>query len=142
MLDNEICSPTNKRTPWNKGKLIGARPPLRPKHVWSIRTRLLLEGGRIRHSRHHSSAESSSSVGGRLAWRRGIRRQDQFRVVDDVADIFVVADEAHPAFCLLQPHQIAGLHRRSILVDRDHLAAIEHAAGHDKAREVARHESR
>ena len=47
MRDNEICSPTNKRTPWNKGKLIGARPPLRPKHVWSIRTRLLLEG-RIR----------------------------------------------------------------------------------------------
>jgi len=47
MPDNEICSPTNKRTPGNKGKLIGARPPLRPKHVWSIRTRLLLEG-RIR----------------------------------------------------------------------------------------------
>jgi hypothetical protein len=21
------------RTPWNKGKLIGAKPPLRPKHV-------------------------------------------------------------------------------------------------------------
>ena len=32
------------RTPWNKGKLIGAKPPLRPKHVWSIRTRLLVEG--------------------------------------------------------------------------------------------------
>jgi integrase len=47
MPDNEHCSPSNKRTPWNKGKLIGARPPLRPKHVWSIRTRLLLEG-RIR----------------------------------------------------------------------------------------------
>jgi integrase len=44
MSDNENCAPTNKRTPWNKGKLIGARPPLRPKHVWSIRTRLLLEG--------------------------------------------------------------------------------------------------
>ena len=44
MPDNEICSPTNERTPWNKGKLIGARRPLRPKHVWSIRTRLLLEG--------------------------------------------------------------------------------------------------
>lgn len=26
------------RTPWNKGKLIGPKPPLRPKHVWSIRT--------------------------------------------------------------------------------------------------------
>jgi integrase len=32
------------RTPWNKGKLIGAKPPLRPKHVWSIRTRLMVEG--------------------------------------------------------------------------------------------------
>jgi integrase len=45
MSDNEACllkSPT--RTPWNKGKLIGAKPPLRPKHVWSIRTRLMIEG--------------------------------------------------------------------------------------------------
>src|ERR687897_2028817 len=32
------------RKPWNKGKLIGAKPPLRPKHVWAIRTRLLIEG--------------------------------------------------------------------------------------------------
>jgi integrase len=47
MPENENCSPTTKRTPWNKGKLIEARPPLRLKHVWSIRTRLLLEG-RIR----------------------------------------------------------------------------------------------
>src|SRR5690348_592682 len=45
MPDNEACllkSPS--RTPWNKGKLIGAKPPLRPKHVWSIRTRLMIEG--------------------------------------------------------------------------------------------------
>ena len=32
------------RTPWNKGKLIGAKPPLRPKHVWSIRTKLQVDG--------------------------------------------------------------------------------------------------
>jgi integrase len=32
-----------KRTPWNKGKLTGAKPPLRPKHVWSIRTKLQVE---------------------------------------------------------------------------------------------------
>ena len=25
-----------KPAPWNKGKLIGPKPPLRPKHVWSI----------------------------------------------------------------------------------------------------------
>jgi integrase len=30
--------------PWNKGKLTGAKPPLRPKHVWSIRTKLQIEG--------------------------------------------------------------------------------------------------
>src|SRR5436190_6711408 len=29
---------------WNKGKLIGAKPPLRPKHVWAIRTKLQVEG--------------------------------------------------------------------------------------------------
>jgi hypothetical protein len=43
MPDNEDCF-SSGRTPWNKGKLIGAKPPLRPKHVWSIRTRLLIEG--------------------------------------------------------------------------------------------------
>jgi integrase len=45
MQDNENPSaPT--RTPWNKGKLIGAKPPLRPRHVWSIRTKLQVEGRR------------------------------------------------------------------------------------------------
>jgi hypothetical protein len=33
-------SAPDKRVPWNKGKLTGAKPPLRPKHVWSIRTKL------------------------------------------------------------------------------------------------------
>jgi hypothetical protein len=32
------------RTPWNKGKIVGAKPPLRPSHVWSIRTKLQMEG--------------------------------------------------------------------------------------------------
>jgi hypothetical protein len=45
MPDTEPTTSTNpNRTPWNKGKLIGARPPLRPKHVWSIRTRLMIDG--------------------------------------------------------------------------------------------------
>ena len=34
------------REPWNKGKLIGQKPPLRPKHVWSIRTPLQIGGTR------------------------------------------------------------------------------------------------
>jgi hypothetical protein len=32
-----------KRTPWNKSNLIGPKPPLTPKHVWSIRTQLQIE---------------------------------------------------------------------------------------------------
>jgi hypothetical protein len=35
---------TAPRVPWNKGRLTGATPPLRPKHVWSIRTKLQIEG--------------------------------------------------------------------------------------------------
>ena len=42
--DENHVSSQPKRTPWNKGKLIGPKPPLRPKHVWSIRTRLQVEG--------------------------------------------------------------------------------------------------
>ena len=33
-----------RRPPWNKSKLVGPKPPLRPSHVWSIRTKLQLEG--------------------------------------------------------------------------------------------------
>lgn len=49
MNENEAISSgsTPRRQPWNKGKLIGAKPPLRASHVWSIRTKLQLEG-RIR----------------------------------------------------------------------------------------------
>ena len=44
MQDQVNAVPALKRVPWNKGKLTGAKPPLRPKHVWSIRTKLQIEG--------------------------------------------------------------------------------------------------
>jgi hypothetical protein len=45
MLEQVDVIPTpHKRLPWNKGKLTGAKPPLRLKHVWSIRTKLQIEG--------------------------------------------------------------------------------------------------
>jgi integrase len=40
--ENSIPSIPN-RAPWNKGKLIGPKPPLRPKHVWAIRTKLQMD---------------------------------------------------------------------------------------------------
>jgi hypothetical protein len=36
-----------RRPAWNKGKLVGAKPPLQPSHVWSIRTKPQMQG-RIR----------------------------------------------------------------------------------------------
>jgi len=43
---NEVVNsaPLTRSIPWNKGKVIGAKPPLGPKHVWSIRTKLHVEG--------------------------------------------------------------------------------------------------
>ena len=41
--ENPIPAPP-RRTPWNKGKLMGAKPPLRLKHIWSIRTNLQVDG--------------------------------------------------------------------------------------------------
>jgi integrase len=35
--DENLSKPTTKRAPWNKGRLIGAKPPLQQKHVWAIR---------------------------------------------------------------------------------------------------------
>ena len=44
MQDNANSElPAPKKTPWNKGKLTGAKPPLRQKHVWAIRTKLQIE---------------------------------------------------------------------------------------------------
>ena len=39
-FDSEACN----RQPWNKGKLIGQKPPLKPKQVWAVRTHLQLKG--------------------------------------------------------------------------------------------------
>ena len=39
MEDENSILPPPKRTPWNKGELIGAKPLL-ARHVWSIRTKL------------------------------------------------------------------------------------------------------
>ena len=46
MNDNEqnTTGKSARLPPWNKGKLIGAKPPLRPSHVWSIRTKMQMAG--------------------------------------------------------------------------------------------------
>ena len=43
-MDTYVHSKPESRInrPWNKGQLTGAKPPLRPKHVWAVKTRLQL----------------------------------------------------------------------------------------------------
>lgn len=41
MLTN--FEPDTERLPWNKGRLVGQKPPLQLKHVWAIRTTLQLD---------------------------------------------------------------------------------------------------
>ena len=44
-MDTAIPLPVScKRAPWNKGRLIGQKRPLKPKDVWAIRVRLQLQG--------------------------------------------------------------------------------------------------
>ena len=34
---------TRRAAPWNKGKLLGQKPPLKLKEIWAIRIRLQLD---------------------------------------------------------------------------------------------------
>ena len=45
MNDSNPSSPSARprRAAWNKGKMPGPKPPLRPGHVWAIRAKLQLE---------------------------------------------------------------------------------------------------
>ncbi len=43
MLSIDAAETSLRRIPWNKGRLIGQKRPLKPKEVWTIRVRLQLE---------------------------------------------------------------------------------------------------
>src|SRR5580704_2434534 len=43
MLTGNQPLPRLARTPWNKGRLVDQKRPLKPKDVWAIRVRLQLE---------------------------------------------------------------------------------------------------
>jgi integrase len=43
MLGIDAAEVSSHRAPWNKGRLIGQKRPLKPKEVWAMRVRLQLE---------------------------------------------------------------------------------------------------
>ena len=46
MNDNDTNGPKTapRSPPWNKDKLVGPKPPLKVSHVWSIRTKMKIDG--------------------------------------------------------------------------------------------------
>jgi integrase len=84
MPDEDSLFTKVRRTPWNKGKLIGAKPPLRPNQVCSIRTRLLIE------RRTRDLALFNLAIDSKL---RGCDVVDLR--VEDVAPIGYAVDRAH-----------------------------------------------
>src|SRR5688572_2257382 len=82
-MQDQAAISTPRRVPWNKGKLTGAKPPLQPKHVWSIRTKLQIEG------RARDVAMFNLAIGSKL------RGCDVVAIrVDDVASGGYTADRA------------------------------------------------
>ena len=45
-MEKSDITTTERHVPWNKGKLVGQKPPLQPKHVWAIRNRLQMANRR------------------------------------------------------------------------------------------------
>ena len=92
-------TPAAKRVPWNKGKLTGAKPPLRPKHVWAIRTKLQMD------------QETRDLALFNLAIDSKLRGCDVVAVkVDDVAPNDYTVDRASTlvSFCsLVEDHNVA-----------------------------------
>jgi hypothetical protein len=93
---NETGAVTAPRGPWNKGKLIGPKPPLQPKHVWTIRTRLQLAG------RTRDLALFNLAIDSKL------RGCDVVRLnVEDVAPRgYAVGVDRRPAGCAVERRQV------------------------------------
>jgi hypothetical protein len=57
----------DSRVPWNKGRLVGQKRPLRPKEVWAIRVRLQIKHGK-RDLALFNLAIDSKLLGCDLSW--------------------------------------------------------------------------
>ena len=65
--NSSSLNPKPDRSAWNKGKLTGPKPPLRPGHVWLIRAKLQLKGAHA--TWHCSISPSTASCGAAISSR-------------------------------------------------------------------------
>lgn len=55
------------KKPWNAGRLVGPKAPLKPKHIWAIRQQLKTARRRVRITRRASGGPNSAPQSHRLA---------------------------------------------------------------------------
>ena len=84
MSTKKSLSLPRRRDPWNKGRLIGQKRPLKPKDVWTIRVRVQLEARKrnlaMFNSRHRQQAQALRPCSGED--RRRMRRREGSRSSD------------------------------------------------------------
>lgn len=76
-MDQSECTDRRHREPWNKGKLVGQKAPLRLREIWAIRIRLQLaelmrELALFNLAVDHTSKMKTPPVGGALVWNRWV----------------------------------------------------------------------
>src|SRR4051794_17223918 len=96
MQDQVNGVPAPERVPWNKGKLTGTKPPLRPNHVWSIRNWLPGAGFDVIIS-GHSHVPKIETVGGVLYLNPGSAGRRRFKLPVTLATLEVVPEGMRPA---------------------------------------------
>jgi integrase len=95
---------TRRATPWNKGKLLGQKPPLKLKEIWAIRIRLQLDhrarelalfnlaidsklrGCDLVALRVHDVAQGSHVAAHAIVMQRKTQRPVQFEVTEQTRD--------------------------------------------------------
>lgn len=109
-MEQEHARKTVARVPWNKGKLVGAKPPLRPSHVWSIRTKLQIEGKKRDPALFNLAIDSK------------LRGCDVVAVrVDDVAPSGYVAQPSRSGSRVGVVSQHAGWQRKHAVADHEYI---------------------
>jgi hypothetical protein len=114
----------SKRAPWNKGRLIGQKCPLKPKDVWAIRVRLQLRGRKRDLALFNLAIDSKLRGCDLIAWER----RDE-AISADVFSTYIGAGIARWLYMILRicarslAVRVLGSTRRSLPVSMPRLTA-------------------
>ena len=77
-MDQLTCIASHHRQPWNKGKLVGQKAPLRLKEIWAIRIRLQLAARTRELALFNLAVDSKLQTGTALRTLFGLQHDGRF----------------------------------------------------------------